>query len=59
MDAVAQQETDEKTSGFTQGEAALASATAKYRSSSSNPSSIFMRRCRNYHQRNTDIGALI
>src|SRR5882724_7438513 len=31
MDAVAQQETDEKTSGYTQGEAALASAAANVR----------------------------
>jgi RND family efflux transporter MFP subunit len=31
MDAVAQQETDERTSGYTQGQAALASATANVR----------------------------
>jgi len=61
MDAVAQQETDEKTSGYTQGEAALASATANVRRLEQLESfkHIYAPFSGTVTRRNTDIGALI
>jgi len=61
MDAVAQQETDEKTSGYTQGEAALASATANVRRLEQLESfkHIYAPFSGTVIRRNTDIGALI
>lgn len=61
MDAVAQQETDEKTSGFTQGEAALASATANVRRLQQLESfkHVYAPFTGTVTRRNTDIGALI
>ena len=61
MDAVAQQETDEKTSGATQGEAALASAAANVRRLEQLESfkHIYAPFTGTITRRNTDIGALI
>jgi membrane fusion protein, multidrug efflux system len=61
MDAVAQQETDEKSSGYTQGEAALASATANVRRLEQLESfkHIYAPFAGTITRRNTDIGALI
>jgi multidrug efflux system membrane fusion protein len=61
MDAVAQQETDEKTSGYTQGEAALASATANVRRLEQLESfkHVYAPFSGTVTRRNTDIGALI
>lgn len=61
MDAVAQQETDEKTSGYTQGEAALASATANVRRLEQLESfkHVYAPFAGTVTRRNTDIGALI
>jgi len=61
MDAVAQQETDEKASGYTQGEAALASATANVRRLEQLESfkHIYAPFSGTVTRRNTDIGALI
>jgi len=61
MDAVAQQETDEKSSGFTQGEAALASATANVHRLEQLESfkHIYAPFAGVITRRNTDIGALI
>lgn len=61
MDAVAQQETDEKTSGATQGEAALASSTANVRRLEQLESfkHIYAPFTGTITRRNTDIGALI
>jgi multidrug efflux system membrane fusion protein len=61
MDAVAQQETDEKSSGYTQGEAALASATANVRRLEQLESfkHIYAPFTGIVTRRNTDIGALI
>ena len=61
MDAVAQQETDEKTSGATQGEAALASATANVRRLEQLESfkHVYAPFAGTVTRRNTDIGALI
>lgn len=61
MDAVAQQETDEKTSGYAQGEAALASATANVRRLEQLESfkHIYAPFAGVVTKRNTDIGALI
>jgi multidrug efflux system membrane fusion protein len=61
MDAVAQQETDEKTSGYAQGEAALASATANVRRLEQLESfkHIYAPFAGVVTRRNTDIGALI
>ena len=61
MDAVAQQETDEKSSGYTQGQAALASATANVRRLEQLESfkHIYAPFSGVIIKRNTDIGALI
>src|SRR5437868_1577980 len=61
MDAVAQQETDERTSGYTQGQAALASATANVRRLEQLESfkHIYAPFSGILIRRNTDIGALI
>jgi multidrug efflux pump subunit AcrA (membrane-fusion protein) len=61
MDAVAQQETDEKSSGYTQGEAALASASANVRRLEQLESfkHIYAPFSGTVTRRNTDIGALI
>lgn len=61
MDAVAQQETDEKSSGYTQGQAALASATANVRRLEQLESfkHIYAPFSGVIIRRNTDIGALI
>ena len=61
MDAVAQQETDEKTSGYAQGEAALASASANVRRLEQLESfkHIYAPFAGVVTRRNTDIGALI
>lgn len=61
MDAVAQQETDEKTSGYTQAQAALASATANVRRLEQLESfkHIYAPFSGIITKRNTDIGALI
>jgi membrane fusion protein, multidrug efflux system len=61
MDAVAQQETDEKASGYTQGQAALASATANVRRLEQLESfkHIYAPFSGTITKRNTDIGALI
>ena len=61
MDAVAQQETDEKSSGYTQAEAALASATANLRRLEQLESfkHIYAPFAGTIVRRNTDIGALI
>jgi len=61
MDAVAQQETDEKSSGYTQGQAALASATANVRRLEQLESfkHIYAPFAGVITRRNTDIGALI
>src|SRR5450432_1294246 len=61
MDAVAQQETDEKSSGYTQGQAALASATANVRRLEQLESfkHIYAPFTGVIIRRNTDIGALI
>jgi RND family efflux transporter MFP subunit len=61
MDAVAQQETDEKSSGYTQGQAALASATANVRRLEQLESfkHIYAPFAGVITKRNTDIGALI
>ncbi len=61
MDAVAQQETDEKSSGYTQGQAALASATANVRRLEQLESfkHIYAPFSGVITKRNTDIGALI
>ncbi len=61
MDAVAQQETDEKASGYTQGEAALASASANVRRLEQLESfkHIYAPFGGVVTRRNTDIGALI
>jgi RND family efflux transporter MFP subunit len=61
MDAVAQQETDERSSGYTQGQAALASATANVRRLEQLESfkHIFAPFSGTITKRNTDIGALI
>ena len=61
MDAVAQQETDEKASGYAQGEAALASATANVRRLEQLESfkHIYAPFAGVVTRRNTDIGALI
>jgi len=61
LDAVAQQETDEKTSGYTQGEAALASATANVRRLEQLESfkHVYAPFSGTVTRRNTDIGALI
>jgi len=61
MDAVAQQETDEKTSGYMQGEAALASATANVRRLEQLESfkHVYAPFSGTVTRRNTDIGALI
>jgi RND family efflux transporter MFP subunit len=61
MDAVAQQETDEKASGATQGEAALASASANVRRLEQLESfkHIYAPFAGTITRRNTDIGALI
>ena len=61
MDAVAQQETDERTSGYTQGQAAVASATANVRRLEQLESfkHIYAPFSGVITRRNTDIGALI
>jgi multidrug efflux system membrane fusion protein len=61
MDAVAQQETDEKTSGYTQGKAALAAATANVRRLEQLESfkHVYAPFAGVITKRNTDIGALI
>ena len=61
MDAVAQQETDEKSSGYTQGQAALASATANVRRLEQLESfkHLYAPFSGVIIRRNTDIGALI
>lgn len=61
MDAVAQQETDEKSSGFTQAEAAVASATANVRRLEQLESfkHIYAPFAGTIVRRNTDVGALI
>src|SRR6267154_6213319 len=61
MDAVAQQETDEKSSGYTQGQAALASATANVRRLEQLESfkHVYAPFAGVITRRNTDIGALI
>jgi RND family efflux transporter MFP subunit len=61
MDAVAQQETDERTSGYTQAQAALASATANVRRLEQLESfnHIYAPFSGVITKRNTDIGALI
>jgi RND family efflux transporter MFP subunit len=61
MDAVAQQETDEKSSGYTQGQAALASATANVHRLEQLESfkHIYAPFSGVIIRRNTDIGALI
>ncbi len=61
MDAVAQQETDEKTSGYTQGQAGVASATANVRRLEQLESfkHIYAPFSGVLIRRNTDIGALI
>jgi membrane fusion protein, multidrug efflux system len=61
MDAVAQQETDERSSGYTQGQAALASATANVRRLEQLESfkHIYAPFTGIITKRNTDIGALI
>jgi multidrug efflux system membrane fusion protein len=61
MDAVAQQETDERSSGYTQGQAALASATANVRRLEQLESfkHIYAPFSGIITKRNTDIGALI
>lgn len=61
MDAVAQQETDEKSSGYTQGQAALASASANVRRLEQLESfkHIYAPFSGVVIKRNTDIGALI
>ena len=61
MDAVAQQETDEKTSGYTQGEAALASSSANVRRLEQLESfkHVYAPFAGTVTRRNTDIGALI
>jgi len=61
MDAVAQQETDERSSGYTQGQAALASATANVRRLEQLESfkHIYAPFAGVIIRRNTDIGALI
>ena len=61
MDAVAQQETDERSSGYTQGQAALASATANVRRLEQLESfkHIYAPFSGTITKRNTDIGALI
>src|SRR5229473_1706201 len=61
MDAVAQQETDEKSSGYTQAQAALASATANVRRLEQLESfkHIYAPFSGIITKRNTDIGALI
>ncbi len=61
MDAVAQQETDEKASGFTQAEAAVASATANVRRLEQLESfkHVYAPFTGTIVRRNTDIGALI
>lgn len=61
MDAVAQQETDERSSGYTQGQAALASATANVRRLEQLESfkHIYVPFSGIIIKRNTDIGALI
>ena len=61
MDAVAQQETDERSSGYTQGQAALASATANVRRLEQLESfkHIYAPFSGVLIKRNTDIGALI
>lgn len=61
MDAVAQQETDEKSSGYTQGQAALASAAANVRRLEQLESfkHVYAPFAGTITKRNTDIGALI
>ncbi|PYV55369.1 MAG: efflux transporter periplasmic adaptor subunit [Acidobacteria bacterium] len=61
MDAVAQQETDERSSGYTQGQAALASATANVRRLEQLESfkHIYAPFAGTIIRRNTDVGALI
>ena len=61
MDAVAQQETDERSSGYTQGQAALASAVANVRRLEQLESfkHIYAPFSGTITKRNTDIGALI
>ena len=61
MDAVAQQETDERSSGYTQGQAALASATANVRRLEQLESfkHVYAPFAGTITKRNTDIGALI
>src|SRR6266496_3929809 len=61
MDAVAQQETDERSSGYTQGQAALASATASVRRLEQLESfkHIYAPFSGTVIRRNTDVGALI
>lgn len=61
MDAVAQQETDERSSGYTQGQAALASAAANVRRLQQLESfkHIYAPFSGTITKRNTDIGALI
>jgi multidrug efflux pump subunit AcrA (membrane-fusion protein) len=61
MDAVAQQETDERSSGYTQAQAALASATANVRRLEQLESfkHIYAPFSGVITKRNTDIGALI
>jgi RND family efflux transporter MFP subunit len=61
MDAVAQQETDERTSGYTQGQAAVASATANVRRLEQLESfkHIYAPFSGTVIRRNTDVGALI
>jgi|SRR5678815_5145731 len=61
MDAVAQQETDERSSGYTQGQAALASASANVRRLEQLESfkHVYAPFAGTITKRNTDIGALI
>ena len=61
MDAVAQQETDERSSGYAQGQAALASATANVRRLEQLESfkHVYAPFAGTIIKRNTDIGALI
>jgi len=61
MDAVAQQETDERSSGYTQGQAALASASANVRRLEQLESfkHVYAPFAGTITRRNTDIGALI
>jgi membrane fusion protein, multidrug efflux system len=61
MDAVAQQEADERSSGYTQGQAALASATANVRRLEQLESfkRIYAPFAGTIIRRNTDVGALI